>query len=115
MRARKERFADLGAACERAVELCHAQGANVPLAISDTGERLLLGEQQIGRLASLAARAAPVDDRVAWQVFGALEDATLDDLYRWLLFKMRSAGIAQRQRLHVLGAILDAISPDVAS
>lgn len=107
---RKERFDDLGAALERAVELCANDSA--PAALTDTGDRRLLGQKELLRLAALVDKFAPVDDRVAGQVFGALPDETLDALLRWLLFRMRAAGTSPRARLAVLGGILDTVSPD---
>ena len=86
-RLRKERFAELGAALERAVEIGQADPAvDRPLAV--------------------------VDDGVARQVFSALPDQTLDALSRWLLFRLRASGVPMRARLAMLGAILDAISSD---
>ena len=107
---RKERFGDLGAALERAVALCADN--STPTALTDTGDRLLLGGEQLTRLATLATKFAPVDDRIAGQVFGALPDETLDALCRWLIFRMRAAGANQRTRLALIGGILDTISPD---
>ncbi|MEZ4766991.1 MAG: hypothetical protein R2844_01000 [Caldilineales bacterium] len=107
---RKERFGELGAALERAVEL--SEDGTVPAALTDTGDRLLLGRDELARLAMLATKFAPVDDSAAGQVFGALSDETLDALCRWLIFRMRSAGAGPRVRLAVIGSILDAISPD---
>ena len=107
---RKERFDDLGTALERAVELV-ASGA-APAALTDTGDRRLLGQQELVRLATLANKFAPVDDRVAGQVFAALPEETLDTLLRWLLFRMRAAGANPRTRLAVLGGILDTVGPD---
>lgn len=109
--ARKERFPELGAALERAVALLDS-GEATPLELTDTGERRLLGEVEIARLARLAGKFAPVDDDVARQVFAPLSDATLDDLCRWLIFRMRSAGVSPRGRLAVIGSVLDAISAD---
>lgn len=108
--ARKERFDDLGAALERAVELCASN--NAPAVLTDTGDRRVLGHDELVRLATLANKATPVDDNIAGQVFAALPDATLDTLCRWLLFRMRAAGISPRSRLAVLGGILDTVSPD---
>lgn len=107
---RKERFGDLGAALERAVELCANDTA--PAALTDTGDRRLLGQTELLRLARLVDKFAPVDDRVAGQVFAALPDETLDALLRWLLFRMRAAGTSPRARLAVLGGILDTVSAD---
>ena len=56
---RKERFGDLGAALERAVALCADN--STPTALTDTGDRLLLGGEQLTRLATLATKFAPVD------------------------------------------------------
>lgn len=109
--ARKERFPDLGAALERAVALLDAGGGAV-LALTDTGERRLLGQAEIERLARLAGAFAPVDDDVIRQVLVPLPDAALDALCRWLLFRMRSAGVSPRSRLAVIGSVLDAISAD---
>jgi hypothetical protein len=109
--ARKERFAELGAALERAVALLES-GAATPLELTDTGERRLLGQAEIERLARLAGKFAPADDDVARQVFAPLSDATLDNLCRWLIFRMRSAGVSPRVRLALIGSVLDAISPD---
>ena len=109
--ARKERFAELGAALERAVMLLDS-GEATPLELTDTGERRLLGREEMERLARLAGKFAPVDDDVARQVFAPLSDATLDSLCRWLLFRMRSAGVSPRGRLAVIGSVLDAISTD---
>lgn len=107
---RKERFSDLGAALERAMELVAAGQA--PSAVSDTGECKLLGLPEIARLAAITAKAAPMGDQVARRAFAGLPAADLDDLCRWLAFRMRTAGANNRQRLALLGAILDAISPD---
>jgi len=112
---RKERFPDLGTALERAVALCadaQCGGGPVPVGLSDTGERHLLGEAEIARVAAIAGKTAPVGDQVAHQVFAPLSDDTLDDLCCWLAFRMRTAGIANRQRLAIMGAILDAGSPN---
>lgn len=108
---RKERFPDLGAALERAVEVVDAGGA--VLELTDTGERRLLRQAELERLARLVGKFTPVDDGIASQVFGSLPDATLDDLFRWLIVRMRSAGTSPRARLALLGSILDAISSDV--
>jgi hypothetical protein len=109
--ARKERFPDLGAALERAVALLDS-GEATPLELTDTGERRLLGRAEIERLARLAGKFAPVDDDVARQVFAPLSDATLDSLCRWLIFRLRSAGVSPRARLAMIGSVLDAISAD---
>jgi hypothetical protein len=109
--ARKERFPDLGAALERAVALLDS-GEGQPVELTDTGERRLLDQSEIQRLARLAGKFAPVDDDVARQVFAPQSDATLDSLCRWLLFRMRSAGVSPRARLAVIGSVLDAISAD---
>jgi hypothetical protein len=109
--ARKERFPDLGAALERAVALLDS-GEATPLELTDTGERRLLGQAEMERLARLAGKFAPVDDGIARQVFTPLSDATLDSLCRWLIFRMRSVGVSPRGRLAVIGSVLDAISPD---
>jgi hypothetical protein len=109
--ARKERFPDLGAALERAVALLDS-GEGTPLELTDTGERRLLDRAEIERLARLAGKFAPIDDNVARQVLAPLPEATLDTLCRWLLVRMRSAGISPRARLAVLGSVLDAISAD---
>ncbi len=109
--ARKERFPDLGAALERAVALIDS-GEGQPLELTDTGERRLLGAAEFERLARLAGKFAPVDDGIARQVFEPLSDATLDSLCRWLVFRMRSAGVSPRARLAVIGSVLDAISGD---
>lgn len=108
--ARKERFPDLGAALERAVALLDS-GAG-PLELTDTGERRLLGQAEIERLARLAGAFAPVDDGIARQTLTPLPEAALDSLCRWLIFRMRSAGVSPRARLAVIGSVLDAISPD---
>ena len=108
--ARKERFDNLGVALERAIELC--AGGNPPAALTDTGDRRLLGQPEIERLATLVNKSTPVDDNVAGQVFGALPAETLDVLCRWLLFRLRAGGASQRTRLALVGSILDAISPD---
>jgi hypothetical protein len=109
--ARKERFPDLGAALERAVALLNS-GEATPLALTDTGERRLLGQSDIERLTRLVGTFAPVDDGIARQVLGDLPDATLDTFCSWLIFRMRSAGISPRSRLAVIGSVLDAITPD---
>jgi hypothetical protein len=109
--ARKERFPDLGAALERAVALL-ASGEATPLALTDTGERRLLDQAAMERLAQLVGAFAPVDDGIARQVLAPLPDATLDAFCRWLIFRMRSAGISPRSRLAVIGSVLDAISAD---
>ena len=109
--ARKERFPDLGAALERAVALLDS-GEAMPLALTDTGERCLLSQAEIERLARLVGQFAPVDDDVARQALAPLPDATLDSLCRWLIFRMRSAGVSPRARLAVIGSVLDAISAD---
>lgn len=114
-RVYKERFADLGAAAARAVELCEiaqAQDGPRPAAITDTGERLLLGQEEIARLAAVAGKAAPAGDQLARRVFGGLDAVALDELCRWFNFRLRTAGVGAQQRLHVLTAILDAASPD---
>lgn len=114
-RMQREDFDDFGAAVRRALEVFEANrsgGGAEPVSITDTGERQLLGQKEFARLAAIVGKAAPVGDQIARQVFGALDEATLDTLCRWLVFKMRPAGINQQQRLHVLGAILDAVSPD---
>ena len=107
---RKERFNDLGAALEQAVAL--AETGNPPAALTDTGQRTLLGRNDMARLARLAGKATPVDDSVAADVFGSLPDETLDALCRWLLVRLRAAGASPRARLAVIGGILDAISAD---
>jgi hypothetical protein len=109
--AHKERFSDLGAALERAVALLDS-GEAVPYELTDTGERRLLGQAEMERLARLAGKFAPVDDGVARQVFAPLSDATLDNLCRWLIFRLRSAGVSPRARLAMIGSVLDAISAD---
>ena len=112
-RVRKERFADLGAALERAVEIGQADPAvDRPMAVTDTGERQLLGRSELERLVAIAKPLSVVDDGVARQVFSALPDPTLDALTRWMLFRLRASGVPMRARLAMLGAILDAISPD---
>lgn len=108
---RKERFDDLGAALERAVELIASD--TLPAALTDTGDRRLLGQEEMLRLAALVDTFAPVDDHIAGQVFGALPDETLNALLRWLLFRMRAAGASPQARLAVLGGILDTVSADV--
>ncbi len=65
--ARKERFAELGAALERAVGLLDA-GEATPLELTDTGERRLLGQADMERLARLAGKFTPVDDGIARQL-----------------------------------------------
>lgn len=109
--ARKERFPDLGATLERAVALLDS-GEAMPLALTDTGERRLLGQAELERLARLVGQFAPVDDGIARQALAPLPEATLDTLCRWLLFRMRSAGVSPRARLAVIGSVLDAISAD---
>ncbi|MDW8319131.1 MAG: hypothetical protein RMN53_14970 [Anaerolineae bacterium] len=114
-RPRKERFGDLGAAASRAAELYQAAQAGQelrPTAITDTGERLLLDQAAIARMAAITAKASPVGDQVAQRVFGALDPAELDELCRWLVFRLRTAGVSGQQRLHVIAAILDAVTPD---
>lgn len=114
-RYRKDRYSDLGAAFARAVELHVAYQARQgpqPVTVSDFGERLLLGEREIERLAATAGQSLPMGDRIAREVFGSLDDASLDELCAWLAFRMRTAGIPSQQRLHLVGAILDATSPD---
>ena len=101
--SRKERFNDLGAALERAVAL--AETGNPPAALTDTGQRTLLGRNDMARLARLAGKATPVDDSVAADVFGSLPDETLDALCRWLLVRLRAAGASPRARLAVIGGI----------
>lgn len=107
---RKERFDDLGAALERASELAEAGAA--PFALTDTGERLLLGRRELERLYTLTSKFAPVDDQAAKQLFTALSDDRLDALCRWLIFRMRASGVSPRARLALLGSVLDAASPD---
>jgi hypothetical protein len=107
----KERFAELGAALERAVALLDS-GEAVPYELTDTGERRLLGRAELERLARLVGAFAPVDDDIARQVLAPLPEATLDALCRWLIFRMRSAGVSPRARLAVIGSVLDAISAD---
>lgn len=109
--AKKERFPELGAALERAVGLLDA-GEATPLELTDTGERRLLGQAEMERLARLAGKFSPVDDGIARQVLAPLPDATLDAFCRWLIFRMRAAGVSPRARLAVIGSALDAISPD---
>ena len=112
-RVRKERFAELGAALERAVEIGQADPAvDLPMAVTDTGERQLLGRTELERLVTIAKPLSVVDDGVARQVFSALPDQTLDALTRWMLFRLRASGVPVRARLAMLGAILDAISSD---
>ena len=113
-RLRKERFAELGAALERAVEIGQADPAvDCPMAVTDTGERLLLGRTELERLVAIAKPLSVVDDGVARQVFSALPDPTLDALSRWMLFRLRASGVPVRARLAMLGAILDAIANTV--
>lgn len=109
--ARKERFPELGAALERAVALLDS-GEATPLELTDTGERRLLGRAELERLARLAGGFAPVDDGIARQALAPLSEATLDSLCRWLIFRMRAAGVSTRGRLAVIGSVLDAISAD---
>lgn len=109
--ARKERFPDLGAALERAVALLDS-GEAAPLELTDTGERRLLDRTEIERLARLVGKFAPVDDDIARQALAPLPEATLDSLCRWLIFRMRAAGVSPRARLAVIGSVLDAISAD---
>jgi len=109
--AQRERFPELGAALERAVALLDSREA-VPVELTDTGERRLLDRAELERLARLVGAFAPVDDDVARQVLAPLPEATLDTLCRWLLVRMRSAGISPRARLAVIGSVLDAISAD---
>ena len=114
-RVQRESFAEFGAAIAHALQVYEtAQGGDtaVPVSIADTGERQLLGEQEIARLAQLAAKDSPVGDQVAQAVFASLDDDTLDRLCRWMLFRMRASGVGHLARLAVLGAILDAVSPD---
>lgn len=112
-RVRKERFADLGAALERAVDIGQAvPPIDQPMAVTDTGERQLLGRRELERLIAIARPLAVVDDGVARQVFSALPEETLDALCRWLLFRLRASGVSVRPRLAMLGAVLDAVSPD---
>jgi hypothetical protein len=114
-RYRKDRFSDLGAAFARAVELYadyQAGEGPQPVSVTDFGERLLLGEREIARLAATAGQSLPMGDRIAREVFASLDDAALDELCGWLAFRMRTAGIPSQQRLHLVGVILDAISPD---
>lgn len=108
---RRERYADLGAALERAVALLDS-GEGAPLELTDTGERRLLSRAEIERLARLVGAFTPVDDDVARQALAPLPEATLDALCRWLLVRMRSAGVSSRARLTVIGSVLDAISAD---
>ncbi len=109
--ARRERFPELGAALERAAKLLES-GQGTPVELTDTGERRLLGQADLARLARLVGTFAPVDDGIARQVLGDLPDATLDAFCSWLIFRMRSAGISPRARLAVIGSVLDAISAD---
>ncbi len=109
--ARKERFPDLGAALERAVALLDS-GEATPQELTDTGERRLLGQAEMERLARLAGKFTPVDDGIAREVFAPLSEATLDALCRWLIFRMRAAGVSPRSRLAMIGSVLDAISAD---
>lgn len=114
-RPRKERFGELGTAASRAVELYQASQAGQelrPVAITDTGERRLLGAEEIARLAQVASKASPVGDQAAQAVFRALPAAALDDLARWLNFRLRTAGVSTQARLHILAAVYDAASPD---
>lgn len=112
-RMRKERFADLGAALERAVQIGQAEPrSDRPLAVTDTGERQHLGARELERLISIAKPLAVVDDGVARQVFSALPEETLDALCRWMLFRLRASGVGARPRLAMAGAVLDAVSPD---
>lgn len=108
---RKERFPDLGVALERAMALLDS-GEAMPVALTDTGERRLLGQSEIKRLARLVAASAPVDDDTVRQTLAPLPEATLDSLCRWLAFRMRAAGVSSRGRLAVIGSVLDAISAD---
>jgi hypothetical protein len=109
--AQRERFPELGAALERAVALLDS-GEAVPYELTDTGERRLLGQAEMERLARLAGKFAPVDDGIARQLFAPLPEATLDAFCRWLIFRMRSAGVSPRARLAMIGSVLDAISAD---
>jgi len=109
--ARRERFPELGMALERAMALLDS-GQGLPVELTDTGERHLLGQADMERLARLVGAFAPVDDGIARQVLGSLPDATLDTFCSWLIFRMRSAGISPRSRLAVIGSVLDAITPD---
>jgi hypothetical protein len=109
--ARKERFAELGAALERAVGLLDT-GEATPLELTDTGERRLLGQVEMERLARLAGKFTPVDDDIARQLFAPLPGVTLDAFCRWLIFRMRAAGVNPRARLAMIGSLLDAISAD---
>ncbi|HNS02379.1 MAG TPA: hypothetical protein PKM78_08375 [Anaerolineae bacterium] len=109
--ARRERFAELGPALERAVTLLDA-GEGTPLELTDTGERRLLAQADMERLARLVGKFTPVDDDIARQVLAGLPEATQDAWCRWLIFRMRSAGISPRSRLAVIGSVLDAITPD---
>jgi hypothetical protein len=109
-RVRKERFAELGAALERAVQIGQADPpGDRPVAVIDTGERQHLGPRELERLIDIAKPLAVVDDGVARQVF---PDETLDALCRWMLFRLRASGVSVRPRLAMLGAVLDAVSPD---
>jgi hypothetical protein len=115
-RIRKERFAELGAALERAVQLGQANPpVDQPMAVADTGERQHLGRPELERLIAIAKPLAVVDDGVARQVFSALSDETVDALCRWMLFRLRASGVPVRARLGMIGAILDAVSPDQLS
>ncbi|MFZ2488735.1 MAG: hypothetical protein WAZ19_11485 [Anaerolineae bacterium] len=105
---RKERFAEFGQALERATELINTAAAT-PLEITDTGEHQVLDAADLQRLAAWVGQFAPMDDTVARAVLQPLPAATLDALARWLLFRMRAAGIAPRARLAVLGSVLDAV------
>lgn len=105
---RKERFAEFGQALERAVELVSSAAAT-PLEITDTGEHQVLAAADLQRLAGWVGAFAPIDDDLARCVFAPLPAATLDALARWLIFRMRAAGISPRARLAVLGSVLDAI------
>ncbi len=88
-RLRKERYTDLGAAIERAVEIGQADPTvDRPMSVTDTGERQLLGRTELERLIAIAKPLAVVDDGVARQVFSALPDPTLDALSRWMLFRL---------------------------
>lgn len=104
---RKERFAEFGMALERAVELLQSN-AGAPLEITDTGEHQVLDAADLQRLAGWVTTFAPVDDDLARTVLAPLPTATLDALARWLIFRMRAAGISPRARLAVLGGVLDA-------
>lgn len=112
-RIRKERFAELGAALERAVQLGQANPpVDRAMAVTDTGERQHLGSRELERLVDIARPLVVVDDGVARQVFSALADETVDALCRWMLFRLRASGVSVRARLGMIGAILDAVSPD---